>query len=159
MLYCAQCRRICEDGKRRCPACRSAKLRPVDRQDFALLQKADLYGAQRLGEALSAGGIEYETRDANLGRSYFNFDAQSMPTDQNVYVRYGEWERAREVAAKVGRELEEQRGEEDPEEGEPPSARRIAAEVLSVAGFLALIMLAVYGADGLANWLKSLFGI
>ncbi|RKJ39197.1 hypothetical protein D7X94_13250 [Acutalibacter sp. 1XD8-33] len=158
MLYCAQCRRICEEGRKRCPACRSGKLRPVAGRDFVLLQKTDLYGAQRLGEALSAGEIEYETQDANAGQSYFNFDGDSMPTDQNVYVRYADWDKAGELAAKADRKREED-VEEDAGEETPPSAKRIAAEVLSAAAFLVLIMLAVYGADALANWLKGLLGI
>ena len=37
--------------------------------------------------------------------------------------------------------------------------KRIVGEVLSVLAFLVLIMLAVYGADGLANWLKGLMGM
>ena len=48
---------------------------------------------------------------------------------------------------------------EEDGEGNRPGAKRIACEVLSVAAFLALIMLAVYGADSFAAWLKGMLGM
>ena len=61
-------------------------------------------------------------------------------------------------AARAMREVESER---EPEEGgdDRPGMKRIVGEVLSVLAFLVLIMLAVYGADGLANWLKGLVGM
>lgn len=156
MQYCGKCRHVCEDGPGKCPNCRSARLRPAGEGDMVFLCGADMYTAGKLNDALGAAGIE--CRLENVGHAYFSFDSASMPTDQSVYVPYERLEQARGIAAEVVREVEEERA---PEEGESggTGAKRIIGEVLSVVGFLVLIMLAVYGADGLANWLKGLMGI
>lgn len=156
MQYCGKCRHVCEDGPGKCPNCRSSKLRPAGEGDMVFLCGADMYTAGKLNDALGAAGIE--CRMENMGHAYFNFDSASMPTDQNVYVPYESLERAREIAAEVAKEVEDERAPEDEESG-GPSAKRIVGEILSVVAFLVLVMLAVYGADGIAGWLKGLLGI
>ena len=38
-----------------------------------------------------------------------------------------------------------------------PRKKRILVQIVSVFGFILLIMLVVYGADWAANWLRGLF--
>ena len=151
MQYCEKCRRVFEEGPGKCPNCKSRKLRPAGEGDMVLLMTADMYAAGRINEALLGAGIEARLESA--GSAYFSFD--TSPTDQNIFVPYGSFQRAGEIAAGVGREVEEERA---PEEDSTPRMKRIVGEVLSVLAFLVLIMLAVYGADGLAGWLKGLMG-
>lgn len=155
MQYCEKCRRVCEEGAAKCPNCHSQKLRPAGEGDMAFLCGCDLYAAQRLSETLEAAGIPHRMENAGNAHAYFSFDSSSMPTDQHIYVAFGQMEQAKELSAQVARQLEQERGESG-QDAEPPTAKRIIGEVLSVVAFLALIMLAVYGADGLANWLKSI---
>ena len=56
--------------------------------------------------------------------------------------------------------MEEERAQVGAEEEtfeDMPRKKRIVVQIVSVAAFLVLIMLVVFAADGLANWLKSLF--
>ncbi|ANU53238.1 CvpA family protein [Acutalibacter muris] len=156
MQYCMKCRHLSEDGPVKCPNCKSRKLRPAGEGDMVFLCKADMYAAGRINEALMGAGIQ--CRLENAGSAYFNFDSETSPTDQNIFVPYETVDRAEETAARAMREVESER---EPEEGgdDRPGMKRIVGEVLSVLAFLVLIMLAVYGADGLANWLKGLVGM
>nr|WP_290462002.1 hypothetical protein [Acutalibacter muris] len=156
MQYCMKCRHLSEDGPVKCPNCKSRKLRPAGEGDRVFLCKADMYAAGRINEALMGTGIQ--CRLENAGSAYFNFDSETSPTDQNIFVPYETVDRAEETAARAMREVESER---EPEEGgdDRPGMKRIVGEVLSVLAFLVLIMLAVYGADGLANWLKGLVGM
>ena len=57
-------------------------------------------------------------------------------------------------------QVEEERAQVGAEEEtfeDMPRRKRIVVQIVSVAAFLVLIMLVVFAADGLANWLKSLF--
>lgn len=154
MQYCTKCRRLCGDEASRCPVCRGQKLRPAGAEDMAFLCRCEAYEGERLGQALAEGGVPHSLEDQ--AGSYFSFDSDDSPTGKALYVPAGQMEAAREIAAAVGREMERERGEE--QEAEPPSPRRLVGEILSVLAFLVLIMAAVYGADGLADWLKSLWG-
>ncbi len=156
MQYCVKCRHISEDGAGKCQNCRSRKLRPAGAGDMAFLCKADMYAAGKVHDALVEAGIEPELVSA--GSAYFNFDSETSPTDQNIFVPYETLDRAEKTAARAVQEVEREREPEDAESG-GPGMKRIVGEVLSVLAFLVLIMLAVYGADGLANWLKGLMGM
>ena len=48
-------------------------------------------------------------------------------------------------------------GEEEETFQDMPPKKRIAVQIVSVFLFIVLIMLVVYGADFIANWLKGLF--
>lgn len=156
MQYCGKCRRVCEDGAAKCPGCRSGRLRPAGEGDMVFLCRADMYAAGKMNEALREAGID--CRLENEGSAYFNFDSASMPTDQNIYVPYERLEQAEGIAAGTAREVEAERSPEGGESGRP-GVKRLVCEALSVVAFLALVMLAVYGADGFAGWLKGLLGI
>ena len=157
MQYCVKCRRVFEDGPAKCPGCKSRRLRPAGAGDSVLLCRADMYAAGKINEALRAAGIDCALESA--GSAYFSFDPEQSPTDQNVFVPYESLDRARDIAAAAQREAEEARAPEDGEGESVPRVKRIVGEVLSVLAFLILIMLAVYGADALAGWLKGLFGL
>ena len=159
MLYCTKCRRVCEDSAGKCPHCKSARLRPAGGEDMAYLLGCGLYAAGRLEEALGAAGIPCQVEDTSKGHSYFTFDSEAMPTDKNVYVAYARSEEAQELAAQVGPALDAEQAAQEEQSAEPPGAKRIIGEVVSIVGFLALVMAAVYGADAFANWLKGLFGM
>lgn len=153
MLYCSKCRAIC-DNAARCPNCRNPKLRPVAPEDLVLLHSADLYTAQQVQERLALDGIRCQVEDFAKGGVSCFYDSQVMPTDKSLYVPYRQLEEARVISAQVGREVEHEMEQAPPE---PPGAKRIIGEILSVVVFLLLIMAAVFGADAAANWLKGLF--
>lgn len=157
MQYCSKCRQVCEDSAKKCPRCKNAKLRPAGQEDQVLLCSTNLYAAGRIQEAVAGAGVDCKIEDAAKGHSYYTFDPQALPTDQNVFVPFGRLTEAQEIAARVERELEEEA--QAGQEAEPPSAKRLVAEAVSVVAFLALVMLAVYGADGFANWLKGVLGM
>ncbi len=157
MQYCVKCRRVCEDGLPKCPGCRSRKLRPAGEGDQAFLCCADMYAAGRINEALIESGIQCSLESE--GSAYYNFDSASMPTDQNIYVPYKELERAGGIASGILKEVELERSPEGDGGDSRPGVKRIIGEVLSVAAFLLLIMLAVYGTDSFAAWLKELLGM
>ncbi len=159
MKYCEKCRQAWEESVAKCPACRNSRLRPADGKDLALLTTADLYAAQKLCQALEEAGCPFETEDAHKGQSYFQFDGQSMPTDQKVFVPVADLPAAQELAAQTARLVQQERDGGQEEDPGPPGAKRLLAEVLSVAAFLLLIMVAVYGADAFAGWIKSLWGL
>lgn len=157
MLYCPKCRRLSEDSAKKCGNCRSAGLRPPGKEDMVFLCGCDQYLAGKVLEALEAAGIPSSSEETGSGGGYFTFDSMSMPTDRTVFALYDRLEEARELAAQVSAQVEAERAPQ--EEAEPPGGKRILWEVLSVVGFLLLVMGAVYGADALAGWLKGLMGL
>lgn len=157
MQYCEKCRRLCEDGAAKCPGCRGGKLRPAGEKDMAFLCQCGLYMAQRLDQALTQAEIVHRVEDAGKG-AYYTFDSESMPTDKRVYAQAGQMERAQEITVRVNEEIAQEQGEGQ-EEAPPPTVKRLVGEILSVVAFLLLIMLAVYGADSFAGWLKGIFGM
>lgn len=154
MQYCEKCRRVWEDTASRCAHCRNGKLRPAADRDEVLLQTADLYTAQRLEERLEEQGIPCRAAERTGAVPFY--DSQAMPTDREIFVRYQDLAPAKAVSAALSQELAEER-EQQSAEPEPPNARRIVGEIVSVTAFLLLVMLAVFGADAIANFLKNLF--
>lgn len=154
MLYCAKCRTVCEDYTVKCPNCGKQRLYPAGEDDMVLLRRTDLYTAQKLGERLEAAGVAYETKAACGDWGPSPYDSEAMPTDQNVYVKYGGLSTAQALLASLE---EEREGGETFEE--MPRKKRILVQIVSAIAFLALIMLTVYGADAIAGWLKSVFGL
>lgn len=157
MLYCAKCHGVCPDATAKCPNCKSGKLRQVDGEDLVLLHKADQYAAQRLGEEFDREGIVYEMKPFDGGRISYLYDSDVLPTDRMVLVRWKDYEAGKAVSARLKETLDEERsaGAEDFEE--MPRKKRILVQIVSVFGFILLIMLVVYGADWAANWLRGLF--
>lgn len=156
MQYCLKCRCVCEDNAVKCGNCGSNKLRLAEDEDMVLLCRADQYTAQQLRERMDAAGIACEEKPANSDWGISPYDSEAMPTDRNVYVKFSGLSRAKEISSALRKEQEE--GEEEQFE-DMPRKKRILVQVLSILGFLVLVMLAVYGADALANWLKSVFGL
>ncbi|WP_322182063.1 hypothetical protein [Neglectibacter caecimuris] len=155
MLYCEKCRSICPDSTEKCPACKSVRLRAVNGEDMVLLHRADQYTAGRLAEQFDEAGVLYQLEPFSKGKTSYLYDCEVMPTDKNIYVRYEDLPAAKEFSAQMKAELEQQAGEEEFEE--MPRKKRILVQVLSLLGFFLLVILAVFGADALANWLKSIF--
>ncbi len=150
MLYCPKCRSLCPQGALKCPRCREKRLRPPAPEDWVLLTAAGLYMAGQLKEGLDQSGIPCRMEELGHSAAAF-YDSQAMPTDQRIYVPFKSLSEAQALAARL-----EGPEEEDPEPP-PPTAKGIAGEILSIVAFLALVMLAVFGADAVANWLKSFF--
>lgn len=155
MLYCEKCRSICPDSTEKCPACKSVRLRAVNGEDMVLLHRADQYTAGRLAEQFDEAGVLYQLEPFSKGKTSYLYDCEVMPTDKNIYVRYEDLPAAKEFSAQMKAELEQQAGEEEFEE--MPRKKRILVQVLSLLGFFLLVILVVFGADALANWLKSIF--
>ena len=159
MLYCAKCRGICQDSTAKCPNCANAKLRQVNDEDFVLLHHADQYSAQRLAALFDEHSVEYRMEEFGKGRISYLYDSEVMPTDRNITVKYRDMPTAQGLSAQLRDELEQEQAREDGEEEfeDMPQKKRILVQSLSVVAFLILVMLVVFGADALANWLKGLF--
>ncbi len=161
MLYCPKCRSLSPDGAAKCQNCRSSKLREPGGEDMVLFRRADQYTAERLEERFQAAGIVWEEKPFGKGRTSYFYDSEVMPTDKNLYVRFSDLPAAREIAEAFQKEREQEQSESGGEEEftEMSRGKRMLVQTVSVLAFLILVMLAVFGADALANWLKGLFGI
>lgn len=160
MLYCAKCRLVCEDSSAKCRTCKNTKLRAVNDSDMVLLHRADEYTAQRLCGQFDDLGIVYELTPFAKNATSYMYDSEVMPTDKNIFVRYCDLPAAKEISSKLKEELEkEQEGESEEEFEDMPRTKRLIVQSLSVIAFMVLVMLAVFGADAFANWLKGLLGM
>lgn len=157
MLYCAKCHSICEDTTPKCPNCKNVKLRAVADDDYVLLHRADQYTAQRLAGQFDDLSVNYRLEEFGKGRVSYLYDSEVLPTDQNIYVQYRDLPAAKGLSAKLKEDLEREQAGEDDEFEDMPRKKRIIVQILSVIGFLLLVMLVVFGADAVASWLKGLF--
>ncbi len=159
MLYCTKCRGLCEDTSAKCPHCKNSRsLRSAHEDDLVLLQRADAYTAQQISSALKEHGISCQLEKFGTGRVSYLYDSEVMPTDQNLYVRFGDLPTATGLSAFVQRQIEAQRKEGFEPQEEMSKGKRMLVQSLSVIAFMILVMLTVFGADAFAGWLKSLFG-
>lgn len=158
MQYCKRCRGVCGDHEHRCPGCKSNKLRKVLEDDFVFLQRADVYMAGRLESLLTENGIGCRLEPYAQGRAVPLYDSEVMPTDKSVLVPFKDMEEARDLAAALQAEREAD-GPEEEEFEDMPRRKRIVVQAVSAIAFILLVMLAVFAADAVAGWLKSLFGL
>lgn len=156
MLYCTKCRRVCGEDNPKCPHCRSHRLRPAAQGDRVAFWAADEYTAGRIAAGLAEAGIECVQESS--GGGYYSFECTEMPTDRQLLVSFAQLEEAKRVATDVACQVEQERGADTSEETEPPRMKRLIGEVLSILVFMVLVMLAVFGADAVAGWIKGLFG-
>lgn len=156
MLYCTKCRAICDDSTAKCPNCKNHKsLRQVSDQDYVYLHRADEYTAQLLVESFEAAGVAYELESFANGRISYLYDSEVMPTDQSIFVKYSDIEKAKEISAALKEKLEK---DQEEFQGEPMSAKkRIVIQVISVAAFLILVTVVVLLADTVAEAVKGFF--
>lgn len=160
MLYCTKCRAVCQDSAAKCQNCKSTKLRAVSDSDMVLLHRADEYTAEKLCSQFDDLGIVYELAPFAKNRSTYMYDSEVMPGDKNIFVRYCDLPAAKELSSKMKAEMESRQSSDAEEEFEDmPRAKRIIVQSLSVIAFMLLVMLAVFGADAFANWLKGLLGM
>ena len=159
MLYCTKCRGICEDSTLKCPNCKSTNLRQVKDDDYVLLHRADQYTAQRLAKQFDQQGVAYQLEPFVGGWVSYLYDSDVLPTDKMIVVRYGDLPKARELSVQVRDQIDREREAEQGEENfeEMPFKKRVLVQVLSVIAFLLVVMLVVFGADAVANWIKGLF--
>lgn len=159
MLYCAKCHGVCEDATAKCPNCKSSKLRPVTGDDFVLLHRVDQYTAQRLEPLFQEHGVAYRLEPFDGGRISYLYDSDVLPTDRMVLARWGDYPTAQGLARQLAQDIERERAAESGEEvfEDMPLKKRVMVQILSVAAFLVLIALVVFGADAVANWVKGLF--
>lgn len=160
MFYCAKCHGVCQDSASKCPNCKNGKLRPVEGEDLVRLQRADQYTASLLEQRFSQEGVVYKMEPFTGGWVSYLYDNDVLPTDKLVLVRWSDYERGKGLFTQVKHQVEEERAQAGAEEEtfeDMPRKKRIVVQIVSVAAFLVLIMLVVFAADGLANWLKSLF--
>ena len=156
MLYCTKCKTLAADSMRTCPNCRRSRgLRPVRDEDEVFFMKVSETEAVELEELFEEQAIRHRAELVKAGLAAGVYDPEYMPTDRNLYVAYGDLERAN---AAVAAEAEltahpEAAGEED----EMPQGKRLAIQTVSVLAFLLLIVLVVLGTDALAEFLRGLF--
>ena len=159
MLYCTKCHGVCPDATAKCPNCKSAQRRQLNDDDLVLLHRADQYTASLLEQQFQERGIAYRMDPFSGGRICYLYEGDVMPTDKQVLVRWGDYDAAKEISSQVKLQVEKERAVGDGEEYEEMSPKkRIVVQIVSVFFFILLIMLAVYGTDAIANWLKGLFG-
>lgn len=156
MLYCVKCHELCADDTTRCPGCKNSRLRPVSGADMVLLHRADEFTAKRLAERFDTAGIVYRLEPAATGLQTPLYDSSAMPTDRIILVRYDDLEAAKGFSRELEDELARERQAEEEFE-EMPLKKRLVVQTLSIILFMLLVMVAVFGADAFANWLKSLF--
>lgn len=157
MLVCSRCHSLCGDSAMRCPNCRSNKLREADGEDYVFLRRADLYTAQRLQEMFGKQGVACRLEEFGRGQAGYFYDSEVMPTDKSVLVRYADLPAARELSARLREEPEQ--GTDTEEFEDMPRKKRLFVQALSIVAFLAIVMLTVFAADGVASWLKGLLGL
>lgn len=159
MLYCTKCHGVCQDSTLKCPNCKSSKLRQVNDEDFVLLHRADQYAAQRLEEEFKAEGISYQMERFDGGRISYLYDSDIMTTDKMVLVRWGDYPAAKKISAQLKDDMEREQAEDNGGETFEPMSpkKRLVVQIVSVFVFLVAVMLVVFGADAVANWLKSLW--
>ena len=157
MLYCARCRTPVDSSARHCPNCKNTKLRAAAPEDPVLLHRADAYAAGLLESRLLEAGISCQIEPVSQGYSGHLSDPTALPTDRNLYVPFGSLEAAQAISAQLKQELDAAPASEETE-AERPGFRRLLLETVSVVVFLLLIMAAVFSADAVANWIRSLLG-
>lgn len=157
MLYCEKCRSLCQDTTRKCPNCKSSKLRVAEETDLVLLHRADQYTASRLAEQFDEMGIVYEIAPFASRSSQYLYDSEVMPTDKNIFVRVKDLQAAEELSVRMKEELERVQEQEEEEFEDMPRKKRILVQVVSLLLFFLLITLAVLGADAVGQWLRAFF--
>lgn len=160
MLYCTKCHGICQDASLKCPGCKNSQLRPVEGEDLVRLQRKDQYTASLLEKRFSEAGVVYRMEPFTGGWVSYLYDNDVMPTDKLVLVRWSDYETGKELAVQVDHQVEEERasvGQDEETFQDMPRKKRIIVQAVSVFLFLLLVMLVVFGADTLANWLKGVW--
>lgn len=160
MLYCGKCKCLTQEGgKQKCASCGNTKVRPVGQEDYVLLQRADQFTVSQLVSRFEDFSLDFQLEEFGKGRLSYLYDSDVMPTDKNVYVRFRDYPTAQGFAAEIAhQEAEKEEQAQHPEEFEEMSRRkRIIVQVVSVIAFLVVVMLVVFGADYVANWLRDMF--
>lgn len=157
MLYCRKCRSVSEDGIAQCPNCKSDKhMRQVNDEDFILLHRADQYTAETLESQFDAHAISYQLEPFAHGRLSYLYDAEVMPTDKMILVKYADSERAKELSGRLKEKMEADQQEQEVFE-DMPIGKRVFYQALSVVLFIAVIIVLVLCSDSIANWLRAFF--
>ena len=160
MLYCAKCHGVCEDATAKCPNCKSSKLRPVTGDDFVLLHRVDQYTAQRLEPLFQEHGVAYRLEPFDGGPHLLPLRQRRAPHPTAwSWPAGGTTPPPRAWPGRLAQDIERERAAESGEEvfEDMPLKKRVIVQILSVAAFLVLIALVVFGADAVANWVKGLF--
>ena len=119
----------------------------------------DQYTAQRLEPLFQEHGVAYRLEPFDGGRISYLYDSDVLPTDRMVLARWGDYPTAQGLARQLAQDIERERAAESGGEvfEDMPLKKRVIVQILSVAAFLVLIALVVFGADAAANWVKGLF--
>ena len=108
------------------------------------LHRVDQYTASLLEKRLSQEGVVFRLEPFTTGWVSYLYDNDVLPTDKLVLARWSDYERAKELSAEVGRQVEKERasvGEEEETFQDMPPKKRIAVQIVSVFLFIVLIML------------------
>lgn len=156
MVYCTKCRTLSPDSARACRNChRTRGLRPVRDEDEVFFLKVSEAEAAELEQLFAEQAVRCRTQTVKGGLSAGVFDPEYMPTDRELYVAWGDLSRANELLAK---EAEAQSPQPAAEEGGTSRKKRMAVQTVSILAFMLLVMLTVFCADAVANWVRGLFG-
>ena len=157
MLYCTKCKTLAADSMRTCPNCkRSRGLRPVREEDEVFFMKVSETEAAELEVLFEEQAIRHRAEVVKAGLAAGVYDPEYMPTDRNLFVAYGDLERANATVAAEA-ELTAHPEPAAEEEDEMPRGKRLVIQTVSVLAFLLLIVLVVLGTDALAEFLRGLF--
>ncbi len=154
MLYCTKCRTLSPDSTRTCPNCkRSRALRPVREEDEVFFLKVSEVEAAELELLFEEQAVRHRAQPVRGGLAAGVYDPEYMPTDRELYVAYGDLERANALVA-----AEAEPKEPSPEPDEMPGGKRMVIQTVSILAFLLLVTAVVLGTDALASWVRALFG-
>ena len=82
-----------------------------------------------------------------------------LPTDKLPLARWRDYDRAKDLAAQVARQVEEERaqvGQGEEAFQEMPPKKRLLVQIFSVLLFLLAIMAVVYCADAVGGWIREM---
>ena len=159
MFYCAKCRGVCPDATAKCPNCKSTKLRPVEGDDLVRLHRMDQYTASLLERRCQQEGVFCQIEPFTTGWVSYLYDNDVLPTDKLPLARWRDYDRAKDLAAQVARQVEEERaqvGQGEEVFQEMPPKKRLLVQIFSVLLFLLAIMAVVYCADAVGGWIREM---
>ena len=95
MLYCANCKRLCDADSLKCPNCRKKRLRPPEENDPVYLITRDAITAAIIEDILNQNNIP-NLKQGLAGSLIISYVGYSRETCR-IFVPYGAYEKSREL--------------------------------------------------------------
>ena len=183
MQYCPKCKTL-QQSAAVCEKCQEP-VRPPEQADMVLLAADVEYEINNLCAALSQQNIPFQTEGEN--RSMSSFQSRGFRGSSSLFVRYGDYDAARQLAeglgfsfpkdpagatvtpldedaakavssSVAGRKTQPSAAKAKGEKPEVSPAKRRLGKVLLYLSILAAVVVVVLLSDTILGWLKGLFG-